>query len=173
MEGSLMDRAEQDRLFRRVIALLRRGSLTDAAVIFKRLVQLGSEEPLHVSYCGLTTAIVTGEHREGLAMCERAMRYGAYEPDLVLNSASVYATLGRRAKAIKTLRRGLKQYPRHKGLLRQINKLSPRRRPPLSFVHRDNFVNKGLAILLARMTGRYQTEVEVKPTVKGPATAQP
>jgi hypothetical protein len=40
-------------------------------------------------------------------------------------------------------------------LLKQINRLSPRKKPPLSMVDRDNTFNKQLAILLARLSGRY------------------
>ena len=149
-----MDRDQQERLFRRGLALCRKGLLSDAAVMFRRLIDGGSEEPLHLSYCGLLTATVHGRRSEGMELCERALQLGAYEPEVILNLARLYESLGSRQKAIKLLRRGLRETPRHPAMMKQIDRLSPRRRPPLSLVERDQFVNKRLAILLARLSGR-------------------
>ncbi len=148
-----MDREQRDRLFRRGLALSRKGALSEAAVLFRRLVDQGTEDPLHLSYCGLLMAVVYGEDREGLQLCERALNFGAYEPEVVLNLARLYERLGLPQKAVKLLRRGLREKPRHREMLGHINRLSPRRRPPLSFVHRDQYLNKQLAILLAKLRG--------------------
>ena len=68
-----MEREQEERMFRRGVALSRKGALSDAAVIFRRLVENGTDDPLHLSYCGLLSAIVYGEEQEGLRLCERAM----------------------------------------------------------------------------------------------------
>lgn len=149
-----MDRDQQDRMFRQGLALCRKGSLGDAAAIFRRLIDGGSSEPLHLSYCGLLTTLVVGDRKQGLALCERALRYGADEPQVVVNVASVFERIGRPIHAINVLRRGLRARPGHPDMLKQINRLSPRRRPPLSFLDRSNAVNKALSMAVAKLTAR-------------------
>jgi tetratricopeptide (TPR) repeat protein len=153
-----MDVEQRDKQFRRGLSLCRKGMLSQASAIFQHLVDDGSDLPSHLSYCGLLTAIVHGKQSEGLALCERALCFGALEPDIVLNLARVYERCGERQKALNLLRRALRDKPRHRGLLKRINRLSPRRRRPLRFLHRDHFLNKQIAILLAKMTGRYGAE---------------
>ena len=149
-----MDSSERNRVYRRGVALCRKGMLTDAALLFRELIEGGSEDPLHLSFCGLLTVTVHGRRAEGLELCRRAAQFGADEPDVVLNLARLYEMTGERTKALKLLRRGLRENPKHPRLLDRINRLSPRRTPPLSMVDRNNPINKQLAILLAKLGGR-------------------
>jgi len=137
--------------------MCRKGRLSDAAVVFRRLVDGGSDEPLHLSYCGLLTATVRGDRTDGIDLCERALRFGAYEPEVVVNLARLYETMGARTKAVKLLRRGLREKPAHPGMVALIDRLAPRCRPPLSVLDRDNPLNKQLAIALAKLSGRYKS----------------
>ena len=141
--------------FKQGLLLCRKGKIADAATIFRQIIETGSEEPLHLSYYGLVTATVHGSRREGLDYCRRAMQYDSSEPDVVRNLARLYEIGGENHKAIKTLRQGLRSNPSHPKLLNQINRLSPRKTPPLSMVDRDNVLNKHLAIVLARIGGRH------------------
>jgi Flp pilus assembly protein TadD len=163
-----MDRHEQERAFRRGLGLCRSGRLSEAARVFRHLVDGGSDEPLHLSYCGLLTATVQGDRAEGLRLCERAIRFGAYEPQVVTNLARIYEAIGARGKAVALLRRGLREHPGHPAMAHAIDRLSPRRRPPLSMLERDNPLNKHLAIALAKATGRYHGKEEEK---RGPVGA--
>lgn len=151
-----MNYDERDRKFKQGVGMCRKGQMADAAIIFRELIASGSEEPLHLSYHGLTTATVHGQRREGLSFCQRAMQFDSSEPDVVSNLARLYELNGQKQKAVETLRRGLRQRPGHPRLLAYINRLSPRRKPPLSMVDRENPINKQLAILAAKMTGRYK-----------------
>jgi predicted Zn-dependent protease len=158
-EGSQpMNRAEREKLFRRGLALCRRGELSDANVVFDELLRSGTEEPLHLSYAGLLTATAGGDRKTGLRLCERAFCFGTDEPDVVMNLTRVYLSVGRRSKAIKALRRGLRKTPKHPAMLTLINELSPRADPPLSMVDRNNAINKSMAILLAKLSGRFGRE---------------
>lgn len=150
-----MNLAERERMFSNGMALCRNGRLPDAAGIFRRLVDSGSREPLHLSYCGLLTATVHGLRREGRNMCEEAARLGPDEPETILNLVRLYETTGEVRRAVKALRRGLRARPGHPALLKQIDRLSPRRRPPLSMVARNHFLNRKIAILLAKLGGYY------------------
>ena len=157
-----MDVEQQDKQFRRGLGLCRKGMLAEASTVFRHLVDEGSDTPLHLSYCGLLTAVLHGRHAEGLELCERSLCFGALEPEIVLNLARVYEACGEHRKAVELLRRGLREKPKHRGMLKRINRLSPRRRRPLRFLHRDSFLNKHLAILQAKLTGRYGAESKEK-----------
>ena len=152
-----MELEAQDKLFERGMTLFRRGALNDAALIFRQLVDAGSVTPLHMSYCGLLTVTVHGRKREGRELCERALQLGVGEPQVVSNLARLYELNSEDKRAVRVLRRGLRATPEHPALLAQIQRLSPRQQPPLSMLRRDNPVNKLLAILLARITGRYDS----------------
>jgi len=150
-----MELEAQAKLFGRGMALFRRGALTDAALVLRQLVDAGSMEPLHLSYCGLLAVTVHGRKREGRELCERALQFGDDEPQVISNLARLYELNRENQRAVRILRRGLRATPEHPVLLAQIQRLSPRHQPPLSMLHRDNPVNKLLAILLARISGRY------------------
>jgi len=153
-----MNRDDLNKKFRQGLGLCRKGKVAEAAVLFRQIIESGSEEPLHISYYGLLTATVQGDRRQGLDLCQRAMETDPSEPDVVSNLARLYELCGETEKAIKTLRRGLRATPRHPRLLGQINRLSPRKKPPLSMVDRDNALNKHMAIMLARLGGNYGKE---------------
>jgi tetratricopeptide (TPR) repeat protein len=153
-----LDYDELNKKFKQGLGLCRRGEVAKAALLFRQVVDSGSEEPLHLSYYGLLTATVHGRRRHGLRLCKRAMEFDPSEPDVVSNLARLYELCGEKKKAINTLRRGLRATPRQPRLLGQIERLSPRNKPPLSMVDRDNPLNKHMAIMLARLGGRYGKE---------------
>ena len=153
-----MNYDELNKKFKRGVGLCRKGEVAKAAALFRQIIDSGSEEPLHMSYYGLLTATVHGRRQQGLRLCERAMAYDPSEPDVVSNLARLHELCGDKKKAIQTLRRGLRATPRQPRLLSQINRLSPRKRAPLSMVDRDNALNKHMAIMLARLGGNYGKE---------------
>ncbi len=153
-----MNHDDLDRKFKRGLGLCRKGQVVDAAVVFRDLIESGSEEPLHLSYHGLLTATVHGLRREGLQYSQRAMQFGASEPDVASNLARLYELNGQPRKAVETLRRGLRENPGHARLVGQIDRLSPRKKPPLSMVDRNHAINKHLAILAAKISGRYKKQ---------------
>ncbi len=146
-----MDSSKHGTLYMKALTLCKNGRLRDAADVFRRLIEEGSQDPRHLSYCGLLTATIHGQPRKGLELCERAVASGAYEPQIYLNLVRVYELTGQRQRAIEMLRRGLRQSPNDKRLLKKINELSPRQKPPLSMVRRSHPVNKQLAILLTKL----------------------
>ncbi len=153
-----MNHNELNKKFKQGVGMCRKGEVAKAAALFRQIIDSGSEEPLHMSYYGLLTATVHGRRRQGLRLCERAMAYDPSEPDVVSNLARLHELCGDKKKAIETLRRGLRATPRQPRLLGQINRLSPRKKPPLSMVDRDNALNKHVAIMMARLSGSYGKE---------------
>lgn len=142
---------EREKAFRKAVYMCRRGMLPDAARLFRQLVDSGSLEPLHLSYCGLLTATVHGNRRQGVEMCRRSLQYGIHEPQVVLNAARLYEKLGDRRTAVDVLRRGLRATPDASSLVEMIDRLAPRRKPVLG--DRDNPLNKHLGRFVSLFTG--------------------
>ena len=149
-----MKATARDGLFRRGITLFRQGRLTEASSIFQRLIDAGDTDPLHLSYHGLLTATVGRNPSEGRRICERSVTLAPCEPQVFLNLVRILEIAGDVAGAVKVLRAGIRQNPDNKRLFNEINRLSPRRQPPLSMFHRDQYLNKRLAILLAGLSKR-------------------
>jgi hypothetical protein len=155
MERDVMNASNHDKMFRSGLVLCRKGMLEEAAAVFRQVIEEGSRDPRHLSYCGLLTATVSGRPRDGLRLCERAVKLGACEPEIILNLVRACEACGLRKKAVEYLRKGIRQTPGHKKMLKKIEQLSPRREPPLSMVDRNHPVNKQLAITMAKLRGEY------------------
>lgn len=124
-----------------------------AARTLRSLVEDGSEDPLHLSFCGLLVATAEGRVEEGITMCRRALaREGKHSSDLHLNLARVLSLDGRRREAIDTLWQGLAAHPGDGDLRRELQHLVPRARPLFRSLPRRHALNKYAGI--ARTVGR-------------------
>ena len=85
--------------------------------------------------------------REGLKLCEHAVRIQFYEPDNHLNSARVHLLARNRRAAVEAIGRGLKLDPHHAALRGLRQEIGIRKRPVLPFLSRNNPLNR----LLGRM----------------------
>jgi len=141
-----MDMRQRDAMFQSAFGDFRGGRLSQAATKLSRLVEDGSNDPRHLSFCGLLMATVNGRVREGLELCERAMDVGFIDPLVHLNLARLHHSVGRRTRAARVLRKGLQMAPDHPGLLQEIKRISPRAKPPLGFLDRDHALNRYLGV---------------------------
>lgn len=146
-----MNKIDTKRVFQDSLQAYRRGQLAEAARGFGSLVTSGSIDPLHVSYYGLMLVLVHRRGPEGLELCERSLLLAPDRPEPYLNLARVHRRMGRSRQATETLREGLAAFPKHRGLLSEIRRASPRRKPPFASLERDHPVNKFLGKLQARL----------------------
>lgn len=147
-----MNRIQRDVVFRRALADYRLGRLRESYQGFRCLVDEGSNEPKHLSYCGLLMAAAEGKVREGRALCERALTLDFYDPEVHLNLSQVHLRGGQQDHAVQVLLRGIRIIPRDPRLVREISRLNPRSAPVLSFLERRNPVNKYLGKARARLS---------------------
>ncbi|HSF14378.1 MAG TPA: hypothetical protein VLK65_02365 [Vicinamibacteria bacterium] len=123
-----------------------------AARTLRSLVEDGSEDPLHLSYCGLLASTAEGLIDEGVAMCRRAVALdGKRMSQLHLNLARALSVDGRRREAIDALWRGLAAHPGEPQLRRELQHLVPRARPVFRSLPRRHAFNKYAGI--ARTVG--------------------
>ena len=139
-----MNAQERLRVFRSGLQACRDRRFGEARNKFRLLVADGSRDPHHVSFYGLLLARDRCTVRDGIELCQRAVTLGGGEPQLYLNLARAYTAGGLRMRAVKVLRQGLRYSKTHRGLQREIQRLSPRGDPVLGSLSRNNVLNKYL-----------------------------
>jgi len=104
----------------------------------------------YASYCGL--ARVLNGDKTGVELCRDAARQEMKDGDVYLNLAYAEWFMDSRKRSIGVLEKGLTIDSQHKGLRQlQIN-LGKRSTPVLSFITRDNLLNKTLGKLVHKKT---------------------
>lgn len=96
------------------------------------------------SYLGYGIAHLDKKYREGLKLCQHAVKMQVYEPDNFMNLARAYLLTRNRDKAHQAVLRGLALDAEHAGLRRVWRELGIRKKPVISFLHRDNPLNQTL-----------------------------
>lgn len=140
-----------------------------------------SEGPsLMYSYLGYGIARYKGRPRDGVALCEHAVKIEFFQPDNQFNLARTYLLVGNREKAVAALRRGLKLDPDHGGLRALATQMGQRRRPVLRFLSRDHALNRFLGRLRHQISepntaleGEAAAPVPKRPAAKAPPGPAP
>lgn len=99
------------------------------------------------SYLGYGIARYQRQVKEGLRLCEHAVKAQFYHPESHLNLARVLMLAKNRRRAVVALAQGLSLDPKHAGLRAMQDELGVRKRPVVRFLGRDNLVNKTLGRL--------------------------
>jgi predicted Zn-dependent protease len=147
-----MDINQRNQLFRKALNAYRQGGLRDSASDFRRLIDDGSNDPQHLSYYGLLTALADGRIEEGRKLCEKAVKTAFYDSQMYLNLAKVHFRAGQKARAVTVLRKGMRVDPDDHALRRELARISPRATPALDFLHRGHPVNKFFGLTRARVS---------------------
>lgn len=123
------------------------------------LGQLASSEDrsslpgLFYSYLGYGIALREQRLEEGLKLCRHSIKIEFYHPENYWNLARALLLANDRRGAVKAVREGLKIDPHHEELLLLQKELGNRRSPVLTFLARDNPVNRFLGALRHKLTG--------------------
>jgi tetratricopeptide (TPR) repeat protein len=99
---------------------------------------------LFYSYLGYGIAAYERRGKEGLALCQHAIKVQFYEPENYVMLARVYLLRRRRGKAIDALQRALKLNPRHPAAVKLAKEIGFRRKPVIPFLPRGNPLNIAL-----------------------------
>jgi hypothetical protein len=93
------------------------------------------------SFLGYGVARYQGRAREGLKLCDHALKLEFYDPDNHWNRARTLALSGERMAVVTAVEHGLQLDPEHEGLLTLKQEVGIRRAPVLGFLDRRNLVN--------------------------------
>jgi len=96
------------------------------------------------SLLGVALARVERDFEQSRALCESAAKQEFFNPDLYFNLSCVYLEFGRRAEALRYLRRGQMIDPGHAGICQSIGQLGHRKAPIVPFLPRRHLVNRAL-----------------------------
>jgi hypothetical protein len=138
------------------VALCRAGEWDKGIQLLGRVVEergLSEELPgTAYSFLGFAIARFQKKVRDGIKLCEHAVRIQFYEPDNHLNLARVHLLARNRKAAVDAIGRGLKLDPHHAGLRGLRQEIGVRKRPVVRFLSRNNPLNR----LLGRMRHDFQ-----------------
>jgi Flp pilus assembly protein TadD len=152
--------AEIDALaeFKEGVALLKNGYPQKALLRLRRAFETEKHNPFYLSFLGLSIARAERKWDQACELCEIALQLRRQETQFYLNLAEVYASAGRRTKALDTLDAGLALFGEDGRLKHARSRLEKRRSPVLPFLRRENVLNRKFGKLRHRALKRLGIE---------------
>lgn len=99
------------------------------------------------SFLGYGIARYQRQVKEGLRLCQHAVKTQFYHPDCHLNLARVHVLAKNRRGAVASIAQGLALDPRNSALRALQNEIGVRKRPVVGFLSRNHPVNRTLGKL--------------------------
>ncbi len=100
----------------------------------------GTEAPEMISLMGYSLARESGQFKEGIALCERAISLNPRLSDHYLHLGRIYLLANKRERALRAFKTGLKirKDPR---IIGEMKRMGVRRPPVLSSLPREHVLN--------------------------------
>jgi len=136
--------------FKDGVAMLKNGYAQNALAPLRRAFECEKRNPYYLSFLGLAVARAERKWDRAAELCEIAVQLKRQEVQFHLNLAEVYQLAGRRTKSIEALDAALELFSKDQRLKRARSRIEKRRAPVLSFLDRDNVLNKHLGKLRHR-----------------------
>jgi Flp pilus assembly protein TadD len=134
--------------------MLKNGYAQNALAPLRRAFESEKRNPYYLSFLGLAMARAERKWDKASELCEIAVQLKRQEVQFHLNLAEVYQLSGRRTKAMEALDAALELFSNDQRLKRARSRIEKRRSPVLSFLDRDNVLNKQLGKLRHRALKR-------------------
>ena len=126
----------------------------EAALTLERKLTPRTPQARYRSYYGLCLGLAKKRHEDAINICRSAIQMECYNPDLHWNLGRVLFNAGRKREAYRAFVKGVRQQPRHKGLVTDLRRMGMRKRPVLPFLRRTHPINVAL--------GRMRAETHAK-----------
>lgn len=110
-----------------------------------------SDSPEMLSLTGYLMATESGQIREGIELCLKAIGSNPSIVDHYLHLGRIYLFADKKENAIKTFRKGLK-IRKDARLIEELNKLGTRQPPLISALPRNHVVNRVAGKILRSLT---------------------
>jgi tetratricopeptide (TPR) repeat protein len=140
--------------FKAGVEMLKNGYARSALEPLRRAFESEQRNPYYLSFLGLSIARAERKWDRASELCEIAVQIKRREVQFHLNLVEVYQMAGRRTKAMETLDAALELFSNDQRLKRARSRIEKRRAPVLSFLNRDNVLNKHLGKLRHRALKR-------------------
>ncbi|MGO9014296.1 MAG: tetratricopeptide repeat protein [Dissulfurispiraceae bacterium] len=138
-----------EELFNKGLEALAGGKMIPALASFEKALEL-EDNPAFYSYFALCIAKERGQVRKAIKLCEEALQKDRENTAHYLNLGKILLHAGNRDDAIIAFRAGLK-YGTDLLIIDELNKLCIRKPPVISFLNRNNPINKYLGIILKKL----------------------
>ena len=148
---SAESRLEAEESFREGIALLEQGRSREALERLIRVYQANPDDAKCRSYYALALSLAQGEFLEAADLARASLRQEFYNAELYMNLARIYLAHDFKAEAVRILRRGMMVDPQNRRIVRALESLGLRRRPPLPSLPRGHMLNRLLGIVIVRV----------------------
>src|SRR5271157_3435710 len=129
-----------EELFKKGLEALAQGRMIPALASFEKALEL-EDNPAFYSYFALCIAKERGQVRKAIKLCEEALQKDGENTAHYLNLGKILLRAGNQDEAIMVFRGGLK-HGTDLLIIEELNKLVTRKRPVISFLNRNNPINK-------------------------------
>jgi tetratricopeptide (TPR) repeat protein len=133
--------------FREGVELLKNEYPQKALVKLQRAYECDKHNPYFMSFLGLSIARAQRKWQQASDLCELAVQLNPKEIQFYLNLGEVYASSGRRERALDKLDHALELFGEDARLKQARSKVQNRRNPILPFFGRAHFLNRELGKL--------------------------
>ena len=144
--------------YMRIVNLhLMKNNQRDAYAVLKLAVVMYPDDPHILSYFGSLQAVVDKKYRTGIENCTKAIilfkkkssvtRKLEHYAIFYLNLGRAYLAGKKKKDAIGALHKGLQYDNNNSAIMKQLQELGTRKKPPLPFLDRSNPINKFLGIM--------------------------
>jgi Flp pilus assembly protein TadD len=140
--------------FKQGVAMLKNGYAQSALEPLRRAFESEKRNPYYLSFLGLSIARAERKWDRAAELCEIAVQLKRQEVQFHLNLAEVYQLAGRRTKSVDALDAALELFRNDQRLKRARSRIEKRRAPVLSFLDRNNVLNRQLGKLRHRALKR-------------------
>jgi tetratricopeptide (TPR) repeat protein len=149
------------------IAATDRGDYQGALKIFLAVYTTvpADKMPDGLSAYGLCLARVEGKRKMGAELCQRAIQLQSYEARHRANLVRVYIVAKNRKKAVETLDDSMKKLKNDPELIRVRQEIGYRQAPMLTFLPRQNPINKWFGLYASKLARRSKIIVIVIATL--------
>ncbi|MFQ5427733.1 MAG: tetratricopeptide repeat protein [Thermodesulfobacteriota bacterium] len=137
----------------KAVRLAEAGRHSEALAIFERNI-ISSLSPKDQSIYAFSLAAVEEDYERAVGMCIRAAEKEFYNPEIYLNLGRVLLLSGKKIRALKAFKKGLRFDESHMALKQEILRLGQRRTPAISFLPRGNVINKVFGLLSYKVGGQ-------------------
>jgi tetratricopeptide (TPR) repeat protein len=144
---------------------LRDEALERALAHFRAAHRLDPGSARYRSFYGLSLGLCERRWEQALELCRSAARDEFFDPVHYHNLARLHLAFGFKAEALRLLRRGLMIDPDNTEISDALRRLGVRKRPPLSFLRRENKLNRWLGKVIERARLRPEPEPEPSPSL--------
>jgi tetratricopeptide (TPR) repeat protein len=137
-------------------AAVERGDYAGALPMFNSLYRKVRPDkyPFGLSFWGLCLVHVERKYKQGADLCDQAIALQNYEGRHWANLVRVYILGKNRRKAVEVLERGLRKLRNDPALLQVREEIGYREAPTLSFLKRQNPINKFFSRTLGKLQRR-------------------